>query len=511
MPEGLGYPSSIPMVSRASKTTPAPNIPGRPVKPQFHKVHTFEDILQVRVRDKDKMIQLPERYKYLPEHIGAIRATALAGTQALPSTTLLTPGLPPSGGVGPPGPPGGSGPPGPPGSAGPPGPPGGSGPPGPPGPPGDGRGKKKKPDDQGTLGPDTGGASGSGGAGAAGAVGGMIQQGLQGMASIVQSLEAGLQRGEEVRARARRQEMEDELQLVRMRAEHHAGQAQAIDRMTTMLANQPKRAAEQIVDARQVHVDARQVILADGRRTDTHYHQNAMVNLQNNFATMNTHVQNVHNQTMHNLTVNAPRVIQMAGQFGTTVMDAYKKAQSRPGPYGSDEVPALTNSGGGPPPAPGAAGIRRAAVAIQDKPVRPAAPDPPAPLEPPTAPTPKRPLALTDKDRELPSGPIDNNKKPRALAIEDKPKDKKPKKPKQEERRPAPQPDNLKPRGVQRTIQKQKIKRAPAEPEPEPEEPQEPRKSKLTSRVTAKMHASRAGSGAAIKSKSRGVRIVDIV
>ena len=270
MPEGLGYPSSIPMVSLASKTTPAPNIPGRPVKPQFHKVHTFEDILQVRVRDKDKMIQLPERYKYLPEHIGAIRATALAGTQALPSTTLLTPGLPPSGGVGPPGPPGGSGPPGPPGSAGPPGPPGGSGPPGPPGPPGDGRGKKKKPDDQGTLGPDTGGASGSGGAGAAGAVGGMIQQGLQGMASIVQSLEAGLQRGEEVRARARRQEMEDELQLVRMRAEHHAGQAQAIDRMTNMLANQPKRAVEQIVDARQVHVDARQVVWQTGdARTPT--------------------------------------------------------------------------------------------------------------------------------------------------------------------------------------------------------------------------------------------------
>ena len=109
MPEGLGYPSSMPMVPSVSKSTPAPNIPGRPVKPQFHKVHTFEDILQIRVRDKDKMIKLPERYKYLPEHIGAIRATALAGTQDLPTTTLLTPGLPPPGGTpGPAGPPGGA-------------------------------------------------------------------------------------------------------------------------------------------------------------------------------------------------------------------------------------------------------------------------------------------------------------------------------------------------------------------------------------------------------------------
>jgi hypothetical protein len=229
--------------------------------------------------------------------------------------------------------------------------------------------------------------------------------------------------------------------------------------------------------------------------TVNHYHQMAMQNIQQNFTKMGDHVQNVHNQTMNHLTVNAPRVIQVAAQFGTTLADAYKNLR----PSAGDPL-AVTNAPGPPPPppAPDASRIKRAAIAIADKPT--SSSDPPAPLEPPTAPTPKRPLPLADIDRELPSGPIENKKKPRALAIEDakpkKPRDEdsanrgdppKPKKPREEDVdlrgpvKPSKKPreeDGLRgPKsvrrgerrvaGVRRTIQKTKNREPDEEPDPD--------------------------------------------
>ena len=79
-----------------ARTTTAPVLPGRPVPPVFRKVHDFADILDIRRRDKDKMITLPERYRYLPEHTGAIRATVLAGLTALPTGPVIAPQPPPT-------------------------------------------------------------------------------------------------------------------------------------------------------------------------------------------------------------------------------------------------------------------------------------------------------------------------------------------------------------------------------------------------------------------------------
>ena len=337
-----------------------------------------------------------------------------------------------------------------------------------------------------------GGSSGS----AAGAVGSAIQSGIQG---VVQALEAGLQRGEAVRAQARRQEMEDELQLIRLRGEQHASQQRTMDKMAQMLRDQPQRTSATIVDARQqAIVDARSV---DARQvTVNHYHQMAMQNIQQNFTKMGDHIQNVHNQTMHHLTVNAPRMIQVAAQFGTTLTDAYKNKR----PHDAGYPLAITNAPGPPPPppAPDANRIKRAAIAIEDRPIRPSAP--PAPLEPPTTPAPKRMLPLADIDRELPSGPIENKKKPRALAIEDasarggsappkKPREeddakrafalggstKPPKKPREEDgarggsitkpdrKVPASSAGERRIAGVRRTIQKKKNREPDEEPDPD--------------------------------------------
>ena len=160
-------------------------------------------------------------------------------------------------------------------------------------------------------------------------------------------------------------------------------------------------------------------------------------------------------------------------------MDAYTavgSAQKRPPP--ADEPLAITNTSGPPPPppAPDAARVKRAALAIADAPVRPSNPPAPAPLEPPTAPTPKRPLPLTDTDRELPSGPMENKKKPRALAIEDR-HDVPPKKVEKVEKVRDKEGKRAKPvygyaPGVRRTIQKRDKPRQSQpdeEPEPDPE------------------------------------------
>ncbi len=493
------------MVARAA----APILPGRPVPPTFRKVHDFADILDINRQNKDKMIKLPERYRYLPEHVGAIRATVLAGLQQLPQGPVIAPPQPAvpevrgeRGEQGPPGADGRRGRTGPPGPPGTPGPDGRPGPPGTPGAPGaDGkRGRTGPPGVVADALPSTGGPEdddrGGGGSGsAAGAVGSAIQSGIQG---VVQALEAGLQRGEAVRAQARRQEMEDELQMIRLRGEQHASQQRTMDKMAQMLRDQPQRTSAAIVDARQqAIVDARSV---DARQvTVNHYHQMAMQNIQQNFTRMGDNIQNVHNQTMHHLTVNAPRMIQVAAQFGTTLTEAYKNKRPRDAGYPL----AITNAPGPPPPppAPDANRIKRAAIAIEDIPIRPT--PPPAPLEPPTTPAPKRMLPLADIDRELPSGPIENKKKPRALAIEDatrggpappkKPREeddakraialggstKPPKKPREEDgarggsitkpdrKVPASSAGERRIAGVRRTIQKKKHREPDEEPDPD--------------------------------------------
>ena len=334
-----------------------------------------------------------------------------------------------------------------------------------------------------------GGDGGGGGPGAAST----MQTGFDRMASVVQTLEAGLQRGEAVRAQARRQEMEDELQIIRLRGEQHASQQQMMDKMLQTLHEQPQRTAaalvaarnpvvdarQQVLDARHQVVDARQQAMVDARSVDArsvtvnHYHQLAMHNLQQNFTRMGDHVQNVHNQTMNHLTVNAPRVIQVAARFGTSIMDAYSNVSKKRPPVAGEPL-AITNAPGPPPPPPppDAARVKRAALAIADRPVRPSDPPAPAPLEPPTTPAPKRQLALTDIEREQPTGPMDGKKKPRALAIEDRKVEKKVERVEKREK----EGKRAKPAygfvpAVRRSIQKrEKSRRQPdEEPEPDPE------------------------------------------
>jgi len=248
-----------------------------------------------------------------------------------------------------------------------------------------------------------------------------------------------------------------------------------------------------------------------------------MHNLQQNFTRMGDHVQNVHNQTMNHLTVNAPRVIQVAAQFGTSILDAYSavaeqgsRLNKRPPPAG-DEPLAITNAPGPPPPppAPDASRIKRAAIAIQDRPVRPSDPPAPAPLEPPTTPAPKRPLPLTDMDRDLPSGPIENKKKPRALAIEDKsdepgarPKKVEPKKIRVHDRGGDADKKDTKPvygfvPGVRKTIQKRKSRTAEPDAEPEPD----PDPEVLKSARTTRKHGSRAAGAQRFRGRVRIAKV----
>ena len=176
---------------------------GRPVPIPFRKVHDFEAILDIERKNKDKKIQLPERYKYLPEFAGAIKATVLAGMERLPQQPVLTPQPSQSSGSG-------------------------SGPPGPPGPPGD-RGPAGPPGDQGPQG-DKGDQGDQGPPGDKGDQGdrGKSRRKKEkrdrndGSEEAGEQLVANLQKNEEIRANARRIEMEDELQLLRIRAEQQA-------------------------------------------------------------------------------------------------------------------------------------------------------------------------------------------------------------------------------------------------------------------------------------------------
>ena len=76
-------------------------LPPRIVKPApFHKVHDYADILAIRKQNERKKITLPERYLFLAEHAGAIRATLLAGLERNPNTAPAAPVPPPTGGGG---------------------------------------------------------------------------------------------------------------------------------------------------------------------------------------------------------------------------------------------------------------------------------------------------------------------------------------------------------------------------------------------------------------------------
>ena len=77
---------------RDAASMPILTLPGRPTPAAaFHKVRSFADILDIDRKNKDKKIKLPERYRYVPEQTGAIRATILAGLQQLPQGPVVSP------------------------------------------------------------------------------------------------------------------------------------------------------------------------------------------------------------------------------------------------------------------------------------------------------------------------------------------------------------------------------------------------------------------------------------
>ena len=428
----------------------APQLPGRPTPPVFRKVHDFADILNINVKDRSKMIKLPMRYKYLPEHSGAIRATVLAGLEQLPQHQVLAPPPPAVHGL-PPGPQGPQGPPGPQGPQGP-----------------EGRRAKRVDEDEDML-PGSGGSAGSGGGTP------------PGMAGVLQVLEAGLQRGEEVRAAARRQEMEDELQLMKMRQEQHVQQGQAMARMEQILQQQPKPAAVEIRDAQPpviIHkTDVHQTRHTDVHHTAVHNVQQVFQHIQAVQQNVVNNVQEVHNKTMHHLSVNAPRVLQIAAAAGIPIEDAYRRAIGDVAASSSQPPPP-------PPPPPAAGAVSRAALAIADIPV--AAPSPPKPLALPAPPVPKAPQPKRLHDRELPSGPMEDKK----LTAKQRLQETREKAAKVREKETVPRArrtmlaiedvdaDTSGPRGVRRTIRKQQQQRA-VQDEPEEEPPVAPKRRRM--------------------------------
>lgn len=235
---------------------------------------------------------------------------------------------------------------------------------------------------------------------------------------INRALLASLRKDDEIRANARRIEMQDELQLMRIRAEQQANQDKTMEKMQQMLRDQP-RPISHVIATNNVPIV---------HKSENHYHQIAMNNIQNNLQQnfrMGDTIQTVHNQTMQHLTVNAPRITQIAAKSNISIVEAAKRVRD------DDEIPFVpaSSSSNLPPPPPSGKAIKRAAIAIADKPVKPTAPIDVNPLEPPdNNPRPKRPKATADIERELPSGPMNPKKKPTMLAIQDDtPKPKKPK------------------------------------------------------------------------------------
>lgn len=313
------------------------------------------------------------------------------------------------------------GPPGPPGSQGDQGPP---GDPGPPGPPGERKTKRPKPP---TGGPgDDAGGSGSAPAPSAGGSGSGVIDVTQAMASGVQRVLADmrieLQTGEATRAAARRQELEDEVTIARIRHEQMASQKNMIDEMLTELQDRAKTPAQQTV--------------VNNNTTTTTSTTNNVLNqpIQQNFQ---HNVHNVHHHAMNFIQNNANKAINLAVQAGSSLANAYGdlllppqfSPDPNPNPQPNDRVSTMlmdviaASSGSGgpppPPPPPAAGAIRQAIRAIEDSPHVPYIE--PQPLAPPSlAPSRALKLPLSDAERFAPYGSgVKPKNKPRIMAIED--------------------------------------------------------------------------------------------
>jgi len=208
------------------------------------------------------------------------------------------------------------------------------------------------------------------------------------------ALQANLAEAEAVRARGRRQELEDELTLLKLRAEQHAGQVALFDKMSqTLKQNTRSNEALMAMKATQPAVTQVQNIKHD------HWHQQAIQAID---ARVVNHAE-LHQTTLNQFMHHAPQIVKIAGETGSSLLDAMRKA----GNLEKKDVPQLTVSSSSnqpPPPPPGAGAVKRA-LAIENEPVRVPQPIEPSPLEP-SEPSkkPKKPKILAIEDRELPSG-----------------------------------------------------------------------------------------------------------
>jgi len=374
----------------------------------FHKVHDFADILEITKQNARKKITLPERYIFLAEHAGAIRATLLAGLERNPNTAPVAPAN--QGGGGTPATPADGGTP-----AG-----GGGGQQSGAQSGGNGQSDKdqsgEKPGDKshsvkaqleeqsGDQDQDQSGSSGDGPRkrrlprrklpDEPMEIGGDPPPPPPPSSGAAAALQANLAEAEAARARGRRQELEDELTLLKIRSEQHAGQVALFDKMSQTL-KQNTRSNEALIamKATQPAVTQVQNIKHD------HWHQQAIQAID--ARTVN--YAELHQTTLNQFLHHAPQIVQIAGETGSSLLDAMRKA----GKLEKKDVPQLTVSSSSnqpPPPPPGAGAVKRA-LAIENEPVRAPQPIEPSPLEPPEpSKKPKKPKILAIEDRELPSG-----------------------------------------------------------------------------------------------------------
>ena len=127
--------------------------------------------------------------------------------------------------------------------------------------------------------------------------------------------------------------------VMRIQAEGHAQMQRTVASLADRLRNQPVRP--------EVHVQ-NTVNQTQRIENTNHYHQQAHV------AIVNAPTSNVaiHNQLMQQFNVHAPRVVQVAAQFGTGIREAFERhmgAQKR-NAEGQEQLAVVAGSPPPPPP-----------------------------------------------------------------------------------------------------------------------------------------------------------------
>jgi len=134
---------------------------------------------------------------------------------------------------------------------------------------------------------------------------------------VIAELHTGLAAGERIRTAARKQELEDEMTAVRIRAEGQAKMTAFHYNAFEELRQRPQTPAQVITQIHQpIHVHNNVTNIAN--------------NLHNNVTNLTQNVHHAHEHAIHFIQNNANRVINIAANVGSGISDIYNALPDRP-------------------------------------------------------------------------------------------------------------------------------------------------------------------------------------